>query len=158
MSDRLKLELRRSEIRQRLGEIAGTETLTDELRTEAATLQTEMGDLEIRYRAAVQSEEEAQRQAGAELPDAEMRERIELRGRARLTEYLRCRAAGTLPAGAEAELQAAAGVTQIPLELWDVPGRGTRARCRRAAGYHGCQSGHDPAGRVRQQHCAHARH
>ena len=122
MSDRLKLELRRSEIRQRLGEIAGTETLTDELRTEAATLHAEMGDLEIRYRAAVQSEEEAQRQAGAELPDAEMRERIDLRGRARLTEYLRCRAAGTLPTGAEAELQAAAGVTQIPLELWDVPG------------------------------------
>ena len=124
MSDRLKLELRRSEIRQRLGEIAGIETLTDELRTEAATLQTEMGDLEIRYRAAVQSEEEAQRQAGAELPDAEMRERIDLRGRARLTEYLRCRAAGSLPTGAEAELQSAAGVTQIPLELWDVPDPG----------------------------------
>ena len=121
MSDRLKLELRRSEIRQRLGEIAGTETLTDELRTEVATLRTESADIELRYQAALTAEGEAAEHVALTHPDAEMRERIELRSKARLTEYLRCRAAGTMPTGAESELQAAAGVTEIPMELWDVP-------------------------------------
>ena len=50
-----------------------------------------------------------------------MRERIELRGRASLTGYLLAAARGRLVSGAEAELQAAAGVEGIPLELWDIP-------------------------------------
>ena len=45
-----------------------------------------------------------------------------------MTEYLLARAQGRLVAGAEAELQAAAGVQGIPIELWDVPdSRETRA-------------------------------
>ena len=44
-----------------------------------------------------------------------------LRGRASLTGYLLAAARGRLVSGAEAELQAAAGVEGIPLELWDVP-------------------------------------
>ena len=50
-----------------------------------------------------------------------MRERIELRSTAQLTNYLLAAARGRLVGGAEAELAAAAGVSGIPLELWDVP-------------------------------------
>ncbi|MDE0335620.1 MAG: phage major capsid protein, partial [Defluviicoccus sp.] len=57
--------------------------------------------------------------AETESPDAEQRERIELRSKARLTEYLLARAQGRMVSGAEAELCAAAGVQGIPLELWD---------------------------------------
>lgn len=54
-------------------------------------------------------------------PDAEVRERIELRNKASLTGYLRAALAGRQVSGAEAELQAAAGVDGIPIELWDTP-------------------------------------
>ena len=50
-----------------------------------------------------------------------MRERIELRTTAQLTNYLLAAARGRLVGGAEAELAAAAGVSGIPLELWDIP-------------------------------------
>ena len=54
--------------------------------------------------------------------DAEHRERVTLRSKANLTNYLTAAAAGRLPSGAESELAAAAGVGDghIPLELWDV--------------------------------------
>ena len=56
-------------------------------------------------------------------PDTEQRERIELRSKAQLTNFLMSAARGRMVDGAEAELQAAAGVSGhgIPLELWDVP-------------------------------------
>ena len=50
-----------------------------------------------------------------------MRERIELRGKANLGVYLKAGLTGKVVTGAEAELQAAAGVDGISLELWDVP-------------------------------------
>ena len=49
----------------------------------------------------------------------EMRERIELRGRARLTNYLLAAARGRMVDGAESELAQAAGVGGIPLELFE---------------------------------------
>ena len=52
-------------------------------------------------------------------PDAEMRERIELRSRASLTNYLLRASKGQPFEGAERELCDAAGVEQIPLELFD---------------------------------------
>ena len=61
-----KITLRLSEIRQRLNEIAGLEgdAFTDEIRTEADTLQTEFRDLEVRHRAAIIGEaDEADRLA-----------------------------------------------------------------------------------------------
>ena len=51
-----------------------------------------------------------------------MRERLELRSRAQLTNYLTAAMQGRMPVGAEAELQAAAGIDSgVPLELWDTP-------------------------------------
>ena len=54
-------------------------------------------------------------------PDAELRERIELRSKASLVKFFTNRDRGSLNDGPEAELQAAAQVRHggIPLELWD---------------------------------------
>ena len=51
--------------------------------------------------------------------DAETRERLDLRGRARLTNYLTAASRGRMADGAEAELAQAAGVNGIPLELFE---------------------------------------
>ena len=119
-----KIELRRSKVRQRLGEIAGLEgdAYTEEVKAEEAALQTEYGELEARHRSAIIAEaddDEKARRAANDEPDGEMRERIELRGKARLTNYLVAAARGRMVDGAESELAAAAGVTGIPMELWD---------------------------------------
>ena len=119
-----KIELRRSKVRQRLGEIAALEgdDFTPEIQEESSKLQSEYTSLEVQYRAAVISEaddDEKARRAANDEPDGEMRERIELRGKARLTNYLLAAARGRMVDGAESELAAAAGVTGIPMELWD---------------------------------------
>ena len=121
MTPAQKIQLRLSEVRQRLNEVAALEgeAFTAEIRAEAETLQTEYRDLEIRHRSALIAEPPAETRDVA--PDTEMRERIELRGRASLTNFLRAALAGRMVQGAEAELAAAAGVNGIPLELWDVP-------------------------------------
>ena len=122
-----RIELRRSEIRQRLAEIAALEgdDFTDEVRSEASTLQTEYSDTETRLQAAIVAEEAEERDARTELGDmdAETRERVELRSRASLGTYLAAAIKGRAAQGAEAELMEAAGIGDgIPLELWDVPG------------------------------------
>lgn len=116
-----KIRLRLSQVRKRLNEISGLEgdDFTDEIREEAATLQTEYGDLETRHQAAIVAEGEPEVRNE---PDAEERERIALRSRANLGSYLVAAMRGRLVDGAEAELRDAAGIGDgIPLELWDVP-------------------------------------
>ena len=56
-------------------------------------------------------------------PDAEQRERVELRSRAAVGRYLSAALRGRLPDGAERELGEAAGLEsgQIPFELWQRP-------------------------------------
>lgn len=118
------LRERQSRERGRMAELALVEELTTEQREELDSIERGTPDLERQLRAAtvaVETEEAEQRTTETNNPDPEMRERIELRGRVRLTEYLLARAQGRLVSGAEAELQAAAGVQGIPLELWDVP-------------------------------------
>ena len=122
MTPKQKIAVRLSQVRERLNEIGQLEgdDYSDEVRTEETTLQTEYGDLERRHRSAIISEngQEETRQVDA---DAEQRERVELRSKASLTAYLRAALAGRRVDGAEAELQAAAGIGDgIPLELWDV--------------------------------------
>ncbi|MDE2965802.1 MAG: hypothetical protein OXU26_17985 [Acidobacteriota bacterium] len=73
------------------------------------------------YRAALLSESELEKKALENEPEAEMRERIELRSRCLLTNYLTASAQGRMVDGAEEELQQAAGASQIPIELFDVP-------------------------------------
>ncbi len=126
MTESQKIELRRSKVRQRLAEIAklSGDAYTDEIKTEEGTLQDEYGTLETRYRTAVIADDKALDHAKGEAGeglDAEQRERIELRSKARLSNFLLSAARGRLVDGPEAELAQAAGVSGIPLELWDIP-------------------------------------
>ena len=130
MTPTQKITMRLSQVRERLNEISGLDgdAFTDEVRSESASLQSEYADLESRHRAAIIGESVPEIRH-AETGDAEQRERVELRSTARLTNYILARSQGRLPSGAEAELNAAAGVNDggIPLELWDVAKRETRA-------------------------------
>ena len=116
-----RLSVRLSEIRQALNSLAGLETLTDEQRQESDKLQKEFQDKETQYRGAVIAESDAERRALATEPDAEHRERVKLRSEAKLTNYLLSAMRGGKLEGPELELQAAAKVNQIPVELFDVP-------------------------------------
>ena len=123
MTTRTKIELRRSEIRSRLGEIAALtgDDLTEAIQGERDTLMTELADTEPQLRAAIEAEgEEVETRAGAgEYETPEVRERLELRSRASLGAYLVAHLRGKQVTGAEAELQEAAGVDGIPLELFE---------------------------------------
>ena len=124
MTNSQRLAVRLSEIRQRLNEISGLEgdAFTAEIRQESDKLQAEFADKETQYRAAIVGEGETERRALETQPDAELRERLELRGRASLTGYIQAALSGRRVDGAERELAEAAGVGDgIPLELWDVP-------------------------------------
>ena len=124
MTNAQKIRLRLSQVRQRLNEIAGVEgdAFTDEVRSEAVSLQAEFADLETRHQAAIVAEGEAETRGNGDSPDAEARERLELRSKASLTAYLRAALSGRQVDGPEAELREAAGIGDgIPLELWDVP-------------------------------------
>ena len=119
-----ELRDRQSRERGRMAELAVVDELSDEQRAELDTIEKGTPDLERQIRAAtvaLEEEEAAAETRETASPDAEQRERIELRSKARLTEYLLARAQGRMVSGAEAELNAAAGVQGIPLELWDVP-------------------------------------
>ena len=82
-----KLELRRSEIRSRLGELAALDTLTDEQKTETDRLTKEFQEKETQYRAAVIAEgERAQtREFGNDGEAAEIRA---IKRRSSLRNYL----------------------------------------------------------------------
>ena len=125
MTDSQKIELRRSKVRERLGEIqklAG-DAYDDTVKAEERALQDEYGTLEVRHRTAIIADDKALDTAKGEAGhlDAEARERIELRSKASLGAYMRSALTGRVVSGAEAELQAAAGVDGIPMELWEVP-------------------------------------
>ena len=129
MTTAQRLTLKRSEIRERLAEIGNLEgdDYSEEVQAEESKLQNEFRSLETRYRSAIISEEGAAQKAEARfaaggVPDSELRERIDLRGKASLLTYFTDAAKGRAHRGAEAELNAAAEIGEgIPLELWDVP-------------------------------------
>ena len=121
-----KLERREREIRERLLAISRLEGdgYTDDIKVEERAAQDELIGLGQRKETAKVAEAEAERRAESEKGagvDAETRERIELRSKAMLSNYFLASARGRMVDGAEAELCAAAGVSGIPIELWDVP-------------------------------------
>lgn len=122
MTNAQKTALRLSQVRERLnaiGQLEGAE-YSNEVRSEETKMQNEYTDLERRHRSAIIAEGEGETRHAA--PDAEHRERVELRSKASLTTYLRAALSGRRVDGAEAELQKAAGIGEgVPLELWDVP-------------------------------------
>ena len=120
------LQIRASEIRTRLTEIAGLEgdALTDEIRGECDTLTTEYRDVETRTRAAIVAEDEDRQSAELRLhpdaPDAETRAVRVLQGRASLGRYLLGFADGDQLSGAEKELAEHRGLaTSGNMIPWD---------------------------------------
>ena len=123
-SQRLRIE--QSEIRQSINAILSNDEINDEGRAQMATLTKRGQDLEIELRASIMVEGEVETRALEHAPDAQMRERVELRQRASLTNFILSRVAGRTLTGAEAELQQAAGVSGIPSEILDTETRQTR--------------------------------
>ena len=104
-----ELQLRASEIRQRLNALAGKDTLTAEERAEVDTLSTELATVETQYRAAVQAEDSEAREHRAE-GDGEHAELRALVGNARLGRYIQAAAESRAVDGREGELNAACGL------------------------------------------------
>ena len=121
MRDSQRHTIRASEIRQRLNELQGVETLTDEQRSELDALSGEYRDVEAKLRAALTAEA-AESETTTAPADGEARERVELRGRARLGRFLEAAIEGRAVDGAEQEYAAAMGCRaagQVPLDLFE---------------------------------------
>ena len=112
-----ELQIRASEIRQRLNELAGKSDLTAEERAEVDTLSGELATVETQYRAAAQAEDaEARDQRAA--GDGEGAERSRLMAEVRCGEYLSAAVEQRAVSGAEAELNAAQGLNSIGMMPW----------------------------------------
>ena len=119
------IELRRSQIRGRLGEIAGLagDEYSEVVQGEEKDLQLELTQSETRLRSALLSESETSASVSEVNDDVENRERLELRSRARLANYFEAAARGRQVTGAESELAAAANVDGIPFEIFETETR-----------------------------------
>ena len=121
MTTKQRLELEVSEKRQRANELLNKQDKSAEEFEELNQLSQRMQNLEVEMRAAITLEgteqEERETRAAHNDLDAEARERLELRSRASLTNYIQRYMGGKLPQGAELELQQAAKVDAIPMEL-----------------------------------------
>jgi len=99
-----ELRERQSKERQRMAELSRVETLDDETRAELDRIETGTPDLERQIRAAQSAVDTEGKGETREAPqDNETRERLELRSRASLGEYMAARMQGRLVAGAETE-------------------------------------------------------
>ena len=123
MTKKQKLEMEQSEKRQALNVLLSKDELQDSERKELEGLTKRAQEIEVEIRACIVAEPEAQLETREMVHglDAEQRERLELRSQASLTNFLTRYMAGKMPQGRELELQQAAQVDGIPLELWDVP-------------------------------------
>ena len=128
-----ELREKQSKQRQRMAELSLVDELSDEQRSELDAIERGTPDLERQIRAAttaLEDEEKESETRAATGPDSEQRERIELRSKASLANFLIAAGRGRMVDGAEAELCAAAwpdgrpagaSASALPLELFDVP-------------------------------------
>ena len=115
MTNAQRYTVEASRLREQINQELSAETPDDE---KLATIQTEFRAVEKRRRIAIEAEGEGE--TTATTPDSELRERIELRGKASLGRFVLSALKGRIVQGAEAELMDAAGIDDgIPLELWD---------------------------------------
>ena len=114
-----KLQLKQSEIREKLNTLLGLETRTEEQDSELTTLTAEGTAIEPEIRAAIIAAPDVEQTIVTPLGDPETRERLELRGRASFGRYLVAALTGQQSTGAEAEYQAAYKTAGIPLDLFE---------------------------------------
>lgn len=117
MTDRQRLELRQSELRQAFASLAALPELDDEQRAAADRLEAEHADVERQLRAAIRAEGEAAQ------PDSQERERRGLQARAAVADIFQAAGSQSVTRGATAELQAELGLdpNQVPLALLASP-------------------------------------
>ena len=115
-----KLQLRQSEIREKLNKLLGLETRTEEQQGELEKLTAEGQKIEPELRAAIIAAPDEQTVVTKTTDDPEVRERLELRGRARFGRFLASAISGRAVDGAEAEYRSALGAGDgIPLDLFE---------------------------------------
>ena len=112
--------IRLSECRQRLNALLQTEDRTDEQQTEMATLTTEVGAKEPELRAAIAAEDDPQ-EVVTKTGDPEQRERLEIRSKTGLADFLSAAAGGREVSGAAKEYAASVGcspLNRLPLDIF----------------------------------------
>ena len=128
-------------IETRSAEIVSGESITDEMDVEIRELAGKKKNL-LERRSAVRLllDDDDKRSFVHDLHgvDSETRERLELRGKSRLTNFFLCAVQGKEVSGPELELRQAAGVDGIPLEIFDTPDELEKKG--------GCHHGRPPAG------------
>ena len=123
-----RIRIQQSEHREKINSLLAVETeLDDTQRTELQGLTTRMQHLELEYRAAEIADGPMETADDVPVVSKERHQRLELRSAARLTNYLLSHAQGKMNSGAELELQQETHVNGIPVELFDVATRETRA-------------------------------
>ena len=115
-----KLQIRQSEIREALNKLLGLETRDAAQTAELEKLTGEGQQIEPEIRAALVAQVDPQ-EIVTKTVDSETRERLELRGKTGLADYLRAAAGGTAVSGAAAEYAASLGVPtvgHVPMEIF----------------------------------------
>ena len=101
--------------------------LDDAQRDELQGLTTRQSHLELEYRAAVAIDGPVEIRDDVPVVSKDQQQRLELRSAAKLTNYMLAHAQGRMNSGAELELQQEAHVNGIPIEIFDIARRETRA-------------------------------
>ena len=117
-----KLEIRSVELRKRLAELSGLNTMDKEQRSELDAKTTELRDVESQRVAALEIEGLESETRATETEDAETRERKAILGKAKLGNALTAVVEGRPLSGAEVELRSAFGYSgdyELPHELFE---------------------------------------
>ena len=117
-----KIQLRQSEVRSRVRGLLDVETRDDSQDRMLADLTGEATTLETELRAALATDDTERRTV--ETPDAEYRERMQIRAKCGISDYLRAAATGSEVTGAAGEFSAAYGVptyAKMPTAMLDEP-------------------------------------
>ena len=116
MTAEMTLRLRQSEVREAINSLLGLEERTDENRSELRTLTATAQGLETEIRAAIVAAPDPDPVTLNDGPEA--RERLELRGKARVSDFVTAALTGRGVLGASAEYADSVGCTGLmPLEL-----------------------------------------
>ena len=121
MTTTQKIQVKLSEQRSRLSELGGLDELTPELRSELSTLIAAHQDSEIQLRAAISSDDDATARA-VKPSDPETRERLELRGRTGIGDFMRAAAIGAAVDGAAKEYAESCNVPivgHLPMSIFE---------------------------------------
>ena len=116
------IQIRLSECRESLNTLLQTNPRTDEQQTEMAALTAEVSKREPELRAALASEPDPETKVVDTADGGEHRERLELRSKTGLADYLRAACSGSSVDGAAAEYAAACGIPtsgHLPMALFE---------------------------------------